>query len=74
MHPFWFQPSGEGLNRLRIFEFGRTPNDYFGIDAPGPHLAPRELLRRYPDILSTSTPPQLQSNFIKGIKHRRYHH
>jgi len=67
MHPLSFQPSGEGLNRLRVFEFGRTPNDYFGFGAPGPHLAPRELLRRYPDIRSTSTPPQLQSSFINGI-------
>jgi len=73
MRPFSFQPSGKGLNRPRVVEFGRTPNDYFGTDAPGPHLAPRELLRRFPDIRSTSTPPQLQSNFIKGIKHRRCH-
>jgi cytochrome P450 len=67
------------------FDVGRTPNDHYGFGAPGPHfclgahLARREitvifrkLLSRYPDIHSTSTPSQLESSFINGIKHLRY--
>ncbi len=68
-----------------IFDIGRTPNDHYGFGAPGPHFCLgahlarreitvmfRELLNRYPVIASTSTPSQLESSFINGIKHLRY--
>jgi cytochrome P450 len=68
-----------------FFDVGRTPNDHYGFGAPGPHFCLgahlarreitvmfRELLRRHPDIHSTSTPSQLQSSFINGIKHLHY--
>jgi cytochrome P450 len=68
-----------------VFDVGRTPNDHYGFGAPGPHFCLgahlarreitvmfRELLGRYPDIHSTSTPSQLESSFINGIKHLRY--
>jgi hypothetical protein len=32
----------------------------------------RELLRRHPDIRSTTAPSQLASSFINGIKHLQY--
>ncbi len=67
------------------FDVDRQPNDHFGFGAPGPHfclgahLARREmtvmlrdLLRRHPTISATSTPDQLRSNFINGIKRLSY--
>jgi cytochrome P450 len=68
-----------------VFDVGRTPNDHYGFGAPGPHFCLgahlarreitvmfRELLGRYPDIRSTSTPSRLESSFINGIKHLRF--
>jgi cytochrome P450 len=68
-----------------VFDVGRTPNDHYGFGAPGPHFCLgahlarreitvmfRELLRRHPDIRSTTAPSQLASSFINGIKHLQY--
>jgi methyl-branched lipid omega-hydroxylase len=64
------------------FDVLRDPNPHLGFGAAGPHfclgahLARRELkvifselFRRLPDLVATSEPDRLRSNFVNGIKH-----
>jgi cytochrome P450 len=64
------------------FDLGRHPNPHVGFGAPGPHFCLgahlarreitvmyRELFRHLPDLVATSEPSRLRSNFINGIKH-----
>jgi cytochrome P450 len=64
------------------FDIGRHPNPHVGFGAAGPHFCLgahlarreitvmyRELFRHLPDIVATSEPSRLRSNFINGIKH-----
>lgn len=64
------------------FDVRRDPNRHIGFGGPGPHyclgahLARREIgvmfdeiFTHMPDIVATSAPDVLQSNFIHGVKH-----
>ncbi|MEI8051704.1 MAG: cytochrome P450 [Actinomycetes bacterium] len=64
------------------FDITRDPNPHVGFGAAGPHFCLgahlarrevavmfRELFTQIPDIRATSTPDQLRSSFVNGIKH-----
>ncbi len=66
------------------FDVTRRSDRHVGFGGPGPHFCLgahlarreitvmyRELFGRLPDIVATSPPDRLRSNFINGIKHLR---